>query len=72
MEEGGTELWADRKGAPGKHTLFRSIPIPQEGEGSPATAVATHRPEVPEADPEGRESGEGVPEKVQGVNTRIL
>lgn len=59
------------RGPRGAH-LPQQHPIPQEGEGPPATAPAARRPEDPEADPEGRESREGVPEKVQGVNTRIL
>lgn len=46
VERGGAEVWEVRKGTGvgwGAH-LAQDPPIPQEGEGPPATAVATCRP----------------------------
>lgn len=52
-------------GAPRRSTRFPSAA--QEGEDAPAAAVAARGPQGPEADPQGGEGREGVPEEVQGV-----
>ena len=70
MGRGGGQTGGELQEPPEEHNLLTSTQFLgggyQEGEGSPATAVATHGPKVAEAAEEGREGREGVPEEVQG------